>query len=1110
MQSFISILLAVVTGLGVLLIIREAYRFGARRAHRAVGDLAAINEIGLELLRAQLSLDDLCELVYQQAQEIVPTAFFQIGLFAGDSYEVKVWIIDGERHGPVTFQNGAHRGIVGWVRDHGQSLLVDDFEAERDQLPAFPEFEHDAPPRSGIFVPLIAGESTIGVVAIQSRQPRRFNDEHRRLLTALANQAAFSIRNAQTFQRAQHRAEQLNLIGQVSAEVSSVQPLPAFFHQVVTLIKDTFKYYAVSIVLSDPDGSRLRAMASTASETRQFIDALEPGQGMIGWAAANGQTALANNVEVDARYRKLDILPETCSEVALPLLVEDRVLGVLDVQSDRLDAFSAEDVSLMETLASQIALAIDQAQIYDAELKLAQRLEALVQVSQAIVSVLDLDDLLDRLVELVTEAFGFERVHIFVRIGDMLVFRAGTGPHSVRWLIDELSYKLNDAGLIPRAARTADALLVGDVRKAEDYVPGEGVEDTRSEMVIPIQMTGQVMGVLDIQSAVPDAFTDDDLVMMRSLADSVAVALRNAALYANERRRRNLADALREVSASLAAQLDLDDILAEVLEGMRRVLTLNRAAVLLIDEPPDTLTAYASTGPALEGFVGYRYPLREFDRSDEAAMEASVRQVFQELLGIESDQTLITVPLIVGGSIIGYVVADQPYAWLHSSDDFEIVSAFTNQAAIAISNGRLYAAQQAEAYVTTALLQVAEAVNAQVDTDEALETIARLTALLAGVSRCLILRWNPESRSYVVSAQYGVSRDRMRLAAASPIPADRYPLLDLLSVADRPLGAGQDYHLPVPDPLSVLLPASNILSLPLQAKRGLVGLLVVDEPRRDSNPRLMNILTGIAHQTASILETAVLQTSAAERDRLEQELQMARNIQASFIPDEPPKLPGWEIAASWQSARQVSGDFYDFIPLPGGLWGMLVADVADKGTPAALFMAVCRTLLRAVAVSRTSPAATLLRVNELLLSDARTDLFVTVFYSVWNPASGRLTYASGGHNPALILPAEGRIQEIRTRGIALGVVPIIEIEEHHCILKPGHSLIAYTDGVTEAMQEDYTEYSLERLKTAVTDCRGQGAAEMLRYVLDDIEEFVQGAPQSDDLTLWILKRTGTV
>jgi sigma-B regulation protein RsbU (phosphoserine phosphatase) len=202
----------------------------------------------------------------------------------------------------------------------------------------------------------------------------------------------------------------------------------------------------------------------------------------------------------------------------------------------------------------------------------------------------------------------------------------------------------------------------------------------------------------------------------------------------------------------------------------------------------------------------------------------------------------------------------------------------------------------------------------------------------------------------------------------------------------------------------------------------------------------------------------------------------------------------------------VSGDFYDFIPLQHGLWGMLIADVADKGTPAALFMAVCRTLLRAAAVSRTSPAATLARVNELLFNDAPTDLFVTVFYAVWDPATGKIAYASGGHNPPLLVPASGDVRELKCRGIALSVVPSASFDEREVTLKPGDALVAYTDGVSEAMQEDYTEYGVDRLKEAVNAARGQAAATMLDSVLVDIENFVGGAAQNDDLTLWILKR----
>jgi sigma-B regulation protein RsbU (phosphoserine phosphatase) len=1085
-----------------------AYQLGERRARRAAAELTAINEVGLELLRAELSVDELCELVYQQATRIVPSPFFQLGFFEGSAYRVQIRVRDGVRLDPSEVPEAARRGIVGWVYETGQPLLIQDYEIERERLPAFPDSGLEDPPRSGLFVPLLAGTRTIGVMSVQAREPGRFTDEHQRLLTALANLAAAAIRNAQLYEDARYRAEQLNLVGQVTAQVSSVQPLSDLFRQFVTLARTTFGYYCVSIFVLE--GDEFGAGASTSRALENAMSDIKPGHGMVGWAARQGKPALANNVADDSRYRELGVLPETRSELSLPLKVEDRVLGVLDVQSDRVDAFSGEDVLMLETLAGQLALAIEQAQTYEAERQLARRLETLVQVSQAVVSILDLDDLLDRLVDLIVEMFGFERVHIFIRIGDTLVFRAGIGPHSVRWLIEEVAYGLDEKGLIPKAARTAEAERVGDVRESPDYRPGEGLEDTRSEMAIPIHMAGRVMGVLDIQSDQPDAFAEEDLILMRSLADSAAVAIRNAALYANERRRRNLADALREVSGTLASELDLADVVAEVLKGLRRVSTLNTAALLLFEPGADRVAAYALSAPGAEAVQQRQIPLDEFDALVEEGVEGAVRAIVGDLLSEAEDLPLITAPLTIGGELIGYVAAEQLYPWLPVDEDVELVTAFANQAAIAISNAHLYAAQQAEAYVTTVLLQVAEAVNAQAGADAALETIARLTALLAGVGCCLILRWDEDRQAFLVQAQYGVARERFERYVGSPILVREHPLLDLLSVTDQPLGAGEGHQLPVPEPIADLLSVSSVFCLPLNVKSGLAGLLIVDYPRTQENPRLLSILSGIAHQAATVLETASLQAGEAERRRLEQELEVARSIQASFIPKEAPDLPGWEFAAAWRAARQVSGDFYDFIPLPDGQWGLVIADVADKGTPAALFMAVCRTLLRAVAVNRVSPAETLKRVNQLLFNDARSDLFVTVFYAVLDPLTGYLTYASGGHNAALLVRASDRdVVTLKVDGIALGVIPRIDLDEKQVTLRPDDVLVAYTDGVTEAMQVDYTEWGVEHFCETLKRTAGRTAGGMMDAVLDAVDDFVGGAPQSDDLTIWMVRRTTT-
>ena len=156
-----------------------------------------------------------------------------------------------------------------------------------------------------------------------------------------------------------------------------------------------------------------------------------------------------------------------------------------------------------------------------------------------------------------------------------------------------------------------------------------------------------------------------------------------------------------------------------------------------------------------------------------------------------------------------------------------------------------------------------------------------------------------------------------------------------------------------------------------------------------------SLLAGIGHQVSLRLENARLVEEAALRRSLERELMMARNIQSSFLPEHMPKISGWELASAWEVAREVGGDFYDIIPLPsnsrGERWGIVIADVADKGIPAALYMALCRTMLRSVAQTHIMPAKTLEIVNQQLISDTRADLFVSAFYGVWEPASGIIT-----------------------------------------------------------------------------------------------------------------------
>ncbi len=229
-----------------------------------------------------------------------------------------------------------------------------------------------------------------------------------------------------------------------------------------------------------------------------------------------------------------------------------------------------------------------------------------------------------------------------------------------------------------------------------------------------------------------------------------------------------------------------------------------------------------------------------------------------------------------------------------------------------------------------------------------------------------------------------------------------------------------------PDQLIAALQLDQPVALSLRARNQIVGALIVDRGAADLliNQRRLNILSGIANQTAIAIENVRLITELATQRLLEKELDVAREIQKSFLPDHNPQVAGYQIGAYWKSARRVGGDFYDFMPLANGNLGIVVADVADKGVPAALFMALSRTLVRATAMGGRTPADALRRTNELILSDARSDLFVTAFYGVLDPRRATFTYANAGHNPPIWLRARsGRAYYLNLPGIALGVIP---------------------------------------------------------------------------------------
>ncbi|MFO7167706.1 MAG: PP2C family protein-serine/threonine phosphatase [Chloroflexota bacterium] len=338
---------------------------------------------------------------------------------------------------------------------------------------------------------------------------------------------------------------------------------------------------------------------------------------------------------------------------------------------------------------------------------------------------------------------------------------------------------------------------------------------------------------------------------------------------------------------------------------------------------------------------------------------------------------------------------------------------------------------------------------------------------------------------------------------APPLPD---ALWEWLRGAPQPYAVAAGAPTPWPGP-AARQPLALAPVLAIDSGAVLGGICVRFSPAVADPAEALPALQSLAAQVASALFRAEEYDRALAHEKMVQELAMAAEIQASFLPETLPRLPGWQLAATLRPARQTSGDFYDVLELPGGRLGLVVADVTDKGTGAALYMALCRTLIRTFAFEYPEqPEQTLHAANKRLLRDSRSSMFVTVFYGVLDPACGKLTYCNAGHNPPYLLRGNAAPRALANTGIPLGIALETAWRTETVEVEPGDTLVMYTDGVTEAQNRDGEFFGEERLLAAVQASRERGAEAVQAALLAAVAEFVGEEPQGDDITILVAAR----
>ena len=1173
-------------------------------------------------------------------------------------------------------------------------------------------------PIQALAIPLIAQRHTLGVLLVERPEKPGFNKIEIATLETLASHAALALRVSQQSALKNWRSGQLALVRQVSSQIANITDLDELCERITILIQQTFQYYEVSIFTLE-EGQEELCLRSSARQSHPSNKApaykVRVGEGLIGQVAQLGKDIVAPDVDQDPRFQYFDTLPETQSEATLPIKIEHRILGVLDVQSDQLDAFHEHDIMVLQALADNIALAVEGAHLYGNLQRRAEQINAVVEVSHALTSILDLDELLKEVVEVIQKRFGFAYVHIFmVHHGRRIIlYAAGSGAHSQGMSDREMAYGLEDEeGMIPWAARHNQSRLANDVGQDPLYSPSDlPPETTRAELVVPLAYNGEVLAVLDIQSDQLNAFNPDDQFLLEALASSIAIAIRNATLYRTEQWRRQVGDSFRDVANLLSKNVNLDKMLGAVLQELERNLPCDAAAIWLIDESSragssasQPLKLAAVRGVSTEALLSARdenEPARQWldhilDSEKTAVREASDPFCpFGVALGFPADYSAIAVPLRIGDRAIGvlsmahhtpdrygsearmmtatfasYVAAAiqntrlyseaQEQAWVstillqvaeasqsissaeelfstmvrltrllvgikkcgmfkwdepsqafilkawhgldrqpnqtifkeievpafarlradktviyiedaaaelnlpaaaipqdtgtlvmlpliahdslmgaflvayqldserYSGHTFEqqvlsILQGIAHQTAVALENLRLLEARQEEAYVTAVLLQVAQAVVSQSELSDILDTIVNLMPILVGIDACLIFLWDEEKQEFSTAQAFTGSRQEEAALKGLRYRAGEFPLLDsvqqndtpffsLLAAPDLPPEQWKSLECFQIDQLNYFYGSVGdqwLLAFPLIARGQLLGIILAREAGLAPafQERRLEIINGIAQQTALAIQNELFKKQTLDRERMEREFQLARQIQTTFLPDSLPHQPGWEMAARWQTARQVGGDFYDIFRLGRDRLGLAIADVSDKGLPAALYMTVARTLIRSYARGARSPAAVLVNVNRPLVNDTPNSMFVTAAFAMIWPETGQLIYANAGHNlPLIVRNCDSNVERLPPGGMAMGVFEKFELEDHRLVINHGDVLLLYTDGVTECFSPTGEAFGEERLMALLAENCGKPLKQLLDILEGELIAWRAGAPPSDDMTMLVIRR----
>jgi len=766
-------------------------RLLAEQRKRAA-QLEIVSELAARLNVAGAWLENLQAIVSRIRQEF---GYHHVGVFEVDSAQQRIVLLAGAGNLPAPssppYAQALDVGILGIVARTGEMYLARDTRVDANHFALADDADNA---RSELTIPFKQGAVTLGVLDLQSAQPDGFDASDVTAFTILAEQIGSALVKARALAAEHKRAAQLALVSEITAQATALAEPETMLRQMVELVRERFGYPQVRFAKYDAARQEIEpgAVAGNQATHQSNAERFSAAKGLIGLAARTGQTVHSGNLHHDARTQSDQPDLDVNSELCIPFQTAHAVLGVLDVESAAYHAFDANDIGALETLASQMAVALERAYSLQTERRRGAQWAVVNQIASRITRLVPVPELLRDAAQLIHSQFGYFNVAVFEKEPHASAIRLVANAGALGQLTRPFTLDLRQ-GIVFHVSATGFTYLCRDTARDTIYhspFPAGKTDPVKSEIAIPLRRGANVIGILDLQSEQHDAFSDSDVTVLEILADQLATAIENARLFESEARRAAQLEAVRVLALQVTAERDLDALLHSILFSAMELGQADAAALDLVDKTQNDLVVAIShnlqqdyTNRRIrfgEGLAGAAAAQREIIIVQDYAQWEGRAEWYTD----QDFASMLAIPLQWQNELLGVIVLHRRRGRTSfTQSDLHLAGLFAAQAAIAIENADLVQALHARLRAQRALAETSarflDLTAPQTILDE---SVHGALAALDAAAALLFVPAAANDAAWTLASQAGISPESLdplalplqniltnALAAATPI-----------------------------------------------------------------------------------------------------------------------------------------------------------------------------------------------------------------------------------------------------------------------------------------------------------------------------------------------------